>query len=116
MQVKIFREFEFSAAHYLNNENHKSSRLHGHNYKLKIEVKGVVDENRKMIDFREIKKQVKPVLKMADHQNLNQSLKIDPTSCESLCIWFYAALKDRISGITKIEIRVTDKCGAIFEV
>lgn len=118
MKLKVFKEFKFSAAHYLDIKGHKCSQLHGHNYKLRIEVSGAPNDNGMIIDFKEIKKHVKPILKIVDHSNLNDVLGdiIDTTTCEDLCMFFYSALKDKILGITKIEIRETDSCGAIFEV
>lgn len=40
--MKIFKDFHFEAAHRLPNvpDAHKCSRLHGHNYKVRIEVTG----------------------------------------------------------------------------
>lgn len=116
MKLKVFKEFKFSAAHYLDIEGHKCSQLHGHNYKLRIEVTGKPDKNGMIIDFKEIKKHVKPLLKIVDHSNLNETLGFLSTTCEDLCMWFYGELYKKIPKITKIEIQETDTCGAMLEI
>lgn len=118
MKLKVFKEFKFCASHYLDINGHKCSQLHGHNYKLKIEITGRPNNNGMIIDFADIKKQVNPIIKTLDHQNLNEVLKdiVPTTTSEDLCLFFYSALKDKIPRISKIEIRETDSCGAILEI
>ena len=116
-KISVFKEFSFCAAHYLDIEGHKCSQLHGHNYKLRIEVCDKLDQNNMVIDFAEIKKHVQPIIDKLDHQNLNEVLDfMESTTSEDLCVYFYSCLYNKIEGLSKIEIRETDTCGAILEV
>ena len=116
-KITGFKEFSFCAAHYLDIKGHKCSQLHGHNYKLRIEVSGELDQNDMVIDFAEIKKHVQPIVDDLDHQNLNELLFfMKSTTSETLCLYFYYSLYEKIKGLSKIEIRETDTCGAILEV
>ncbi len=64
---------DFAAAHSLRNYPGDCARLHGHNWQVEVLVASeVLDENGIAIDFREIKKQTKVVIKRLDHQYLNE--------------------------------------------
>jgi 6-pyruvoyltetrahydropterin/6-carboxytetrahydropterin synthase len=68
---------KFSACHFLK-EHPKCSRLHGHNYYVSVEVGGKLDENYFVIDFMELKKQLKAIVEPLDHYILvpNQAADI----------------------------------------
>jgi len=57
---------KFSACHFLK-EPLKCSRLHGHNYYVSVEVSSDLDENYFVVDFIELKKNVKKIVKPLDH-------------------------------------------------
>ena len=69
-----------------------SSRLHGHNWQVEVMVSSqVLDESGIAIDFREIKKQTKTVVKRLDHQYLNEIKPFDvlnPTA-ENIAKYFF---------------------------
>jgi 6-pyruvoyltetrahydropterin/6-carboxytetrahydropterin synthase len=116
MKLSAFKEFHFSAAHCLDIDGHRCSNLHGHNYRIRIEVTGPADENGMIIDFSEIKRHVKPLIDQLDHNNINEVFNGNPTTSEMISIWFYDTLKTKIRGISKIEVRETDTCGAVLEI
>ena len=113
MKLTAFKEFHFSAAHCLEIDGHRCSNLHGHNYKVRIEVSGPTDENGMVIDFDKIKKQVAPLISKIDHTHLN--ITVGNSTSESICKWFYEKLKTNIPGISKIEVRETNTCGAVIK-
>ncbi len=56
--------FEFSAAHFLIFPDGSSERLHGHNYRVFVEVEGTLTRHGLVMDFR----RVKPVVReLADY-------------------------------------------------
>lgn len=62
----------FAAAHFLVNFHGKCENLHGHNYKVRVTVKGKdLDEGGMLCDFGILKKALKEVFKDLDHGNLN---------------------------------------------
>ncbi|CAC9430661.1 6-pyruvoyl tetrahydrobiopterin synthase (EC 4.2.3.12) [uncultured Gammaproteobacteria bacterium] len=83
---------DFASAHSLRNYPGDCSRLHGHNWQVEVSVESeVVDALGIAIDFREIKKQTKEVVKRLDHQYLNEIPPFDelnPTA-ENIAKYFY---------------------------
>ena len=69
---------DFASAHSLRDYPGDCSRLHGHNWQVEVMVSSqVLDESGIAIDFREIKKQTKVVVKRLDHQYLNEIKPFD---------------------------------------
>jgi len=62
-------KLNFSAAHFLI-EHDKCSRIHGHNYYIKIEILGDLDEHSMIIDFLKVKKLVLKSIEHLDHKLL----------------------------------------------
>ena len=57
---------KFSACHFLK-EPRKCSRLHGHNYYVSVEISSELDSNFFVVDFIELKKELKSIIKPLDH-------------------------------------------------
>lgn len=57
---------KFSACHFLK-EPRKCSRLHGHNYYVSVEITSDLDPNFFVVDFIELKKELKSIVKPLDH-------------------------------------------------
>ena len=57
---------KFSACHFLK-EPRKCSRLHGHNYYVSVEIASELDHNYFVVDFIELKKELKSIVKPLDH-------------------------------------------------
>jgi len=69
-KVKInANQIKFSACHFLK-EPLKCSRLHGHNYYVSVEVGSKLDDNYFVVDFIELTKTVKAIVKPLDHSIL----------------------------------------------
>jgi len=69
---------DFASAHSLRDYPGDCSRLHGHNWQVEVMVSSqVLDESGIAIDFREIKRQTKAVVKGLDHQYLNEIKPFD---------------------------------------
>jgi len=76
-------ESEFSAAHFLSHYRGKCENLHGHNYKVRLWVKGEeLDEGGMLADFSLLKKALHAALELLDHSNLNdmEIFKNDPSA------------------------------------
>jgi 6-pyruvoyltetrahydropterin/6-carboxytetrahydropterin synthase len=85
--ISICKTFEFEAAHYLPKHEGLCKNLHGHSYRLEIEVSGepVVNgdnpEYGMVMDFGALKSIVKEaIIKFLDHTVLNDKLEIYPTA------------------------------------
>ncbi|AWB10234.1 preQ(0) biosynthesis protein QueD [Thermodesulfobium acidiphilum] len=75
-------EDSFSSAHFLtNNGEIEFEPLHGHTFKVSVEISGnTLDDFGMLIDFRIIKKKLKEILDIFDHKLLNDVVKFSPTS------------------------------------
>ncbi|SFJ63927.1 6-carboxytetrahydropterin synthase QueD [Cellulomonas sp. KH9] len=102
MNMELSKEFTFEAAHRLPNlpADHKCSRLHGHSYKVKIEVSGPLDEQLGwVIDFGEIKTAWKELEDSLDHRYLNEIPGLENPTSEVLAVWIWDRLKGDLSGL-----------------
>lgn len=77
----ISKTFEFSASHQLVGleDTHPCSRLHGHNYIVRLELTGYTDHIGFVIDYRELA-WFKDGVDRWDHQHLNNHLPFNPTA------------------------------------
>ena len=112
----ISKEFHFSSAHQLFGlpQEHPCSRLHGHNYILKVFLKGEVNEIGFVQDYREldiIKKYIDEVL---DHRNLNDIFEIN-TTVENMTKLLFNKFKADIPLLFAIEMSETPKTNCRYE-
>jgi 6-pyruvoyltetrahydropterin/6-carboxytetrahydropterin synthase len=80
----VGKEYHFDSAHFLP-DHPKCGNIHGHTYKLIVEVSGPVNNQGFVIDFNILDTIIKKILKELDHTLLND-LMIIPT-CENLAGW-----------------------------
>lgn len=117
MLIKAIKEFSFSAAHSLEkvHECHKCKRLHGHNYRVRIECKAKLDDKDMVVDFDDIKAVVKPLIDSLDHRNINDVVGYSNTTSEWMCAWFAKSIGNRIP-LSAVEVWETDTCGARLDI
>jgi len=58
----------FCSGHFISYENSKCERIHGHNYRAKIEIEGKLDENHYVFDFIALKHRTKEITDLLDHR------------------------------------------------
>ena len=103
--MKIGKEFQFEAAHYLPNKEiyGKCRNLHGHTYTLIIEIEGNIQEEGWILNFSEFGEIVKKsILTKLDHSCLNDYIEI-PTA-ENIILYIYESLKN---GFNNKDIRIS---------
>jgi len=92
MKLTVSKTFRFEAAHKLIGYDGDCANLHGHSYVLEIQVKGEVDEQGFVMDFKELKHFVQTkVIDLLDHVYLNDIIK-NPTA-ENIVIWIVRKLQ-----------------------
>ncbi len=67
MHMKITKEFRWEMGHRLPLHDGACRNVHGHSYRLRVEVEGAVDEQGMIIDFNHISAAVKPFITKLDH-------------------------------------------------
>jgi 6-pyruvoyltetrahydropterin/6-carboxytetrahydropterin synthase len=80
-------------AHFLP-DHPKCGSIHGHTYKLEIVVEGELKDGM-LLDFKDLKGQVREVLGAYDHRHWNDVL--DYPSVENICQLLHARLRERLT-------------------
>lgn len=116
---EVKTESHFSAAHHLLNYEGECEHQHGHNWKVEVFARGEnLDKAGILIDFKILKKEVKEVLELLDHKDLNELeyfKGISPSS-EVIARFIYKQLKERFYTITKVSVWETESsCATYFE-
>ncbi len=119
---EIYVKDHFSAAHALQGYSGDCSNLHGHNWIIEVFVKC-----RKLnslgigIDFRDVKNNLKNILKKFDHTNLNdlsEFSNINPTS-ENIARIIHGELSKQFNTgdikISRVKVCETPGCGSTYE-
>jgi len=69
--IRIHKDYlKFSAAHFLIFPDGTAERLHGHNYKVYVEVHGPLDPHGLVMNFKEIKPLVRQIVEELDEHLL----------------------------------------------
>lgn len=94
---------EFAAAHSLRDYPGDCSRLHGHNWKVEVEVTATaLDRVGIAMDFKTIRREAKAVVDMLDHQYLNEMpafTEVNATA-ENIAAHLYGELSHRLNTAT----------------
>ena len=115
--VSISKEFHFSAAHQLYglHDGHQCGRLHGHNYILRVYLKGEVDEVGFVQDYGELKPIKDYVDNVLDHRNLNDVFPMHNTTVENMSKIIYDYFKPMFPKLFAIEMSETPKTCCRYE-
>ena len=110
MVVELTKQFRFESAHRLPNtpEGHKCRRLHGHSFRVTVEVKGEVDEEAGwLIDYADIKAAWKPLGERLDHYFLNEIEGLENPTSENLARWIWKRLKPELPLLSALTVHET---------
>jgi len=114
-KIKVISEF--SAAHMLRGYKGKCENLHGHNWKVEVSVSSAKLNSQGMVlDFTELKKQIKKVLEGLDHTNLNDLpyfKKVNPTS-ENIAKYIFDRVKDQGARVKAVKVWESDTACATY--
>ena len=101
----------FSSGHFLRNYKGKCENPHGHNYKVRITLRGeALDKAGLLLDFRDLKQVMRPLIDRLDHQMINDIepfTTINP-SAENLAKYFYEETNRQLAEMTSGRVRVKD--------
>jgi 6-pyruvoyltetrahydropterin/6-carboxytetrahydropterin synthase len=121
---EVMIEEEFSAAHALRGYRGKCENLHGHNWKVEVYVRGErLDQIGMLVDFKELKEATRRVMKLLDHQNLNElkpfDVELNPSS-EHLAGFILHKVSEAISNeriqVYKCRVWETPSTCATYEI
>ncbi len=112
--TSIFIEDSFDSAHWLPNvpEGHKCGHMHGHTYRIRIEIVGDVDPVTGWVggyDYADIKESWMKIKDTIDHRCLNDVIA-NPT-CELIAEYIAKSMNPEPFIV---ELRETVNCGAVW--
>lgn len=106
---------DFSSAHALRHYQGKCENIHGHNFSVEVCIEGdkLTSDTEMLLDFKVIKQELKAVLALLDHKNLNETPPFDVQnpSSENLARFIYEELDRRLTphGVRMHEVTVAEK-------
>jgi 6-pyruvoyltetrahydropterin/6-carboxytetrahydropterin synthase len=81
----------FSAAHFITFNGNVCERLHGHNYRVAMEIGGPLDENQYVVDFIAARDTLSGILAELDHHMLlpdrHPTIRVMPSEQEVLVVF-----------------------------
>ncbi len=113
----ISKEYHFSASHQLFGlaEDHPCSRLHGHNYVVRVELRSAtLDRSGFVRDYHELDDLKLYIDETLDHRHLNDVLGDDQVTAEHLAKHLYDWCKARWPEVSAVRVSETPKTHAAY--
>jgi 6-pyruvoyltetrahydropterin/6-carboxytetrahydropterin synthase len=118
----VFKEYSFSAAHAIRGHTGGCENLHGHNYRVRVQVTSErLDPLGMVIDFADLKSILEEVVGRFDHAVINDHPPFDvernPTA-EELARFVHEQVSSRLPAgrtVRRVEVWETESSCAIFE-
>lgn len=124
MRVSVYREDFFSAAHHLREYHGKCENMHGHNWKVRLEItRDSLTSEGFVCDFTLLKKVLKDILDLLDHRDINVTPPFDtinPTA-ENLSLYIFAEAERELKkndpelSVLRVSVWESEKSCAVVE-
>jgi 6-pyruvoyltetrahydropterin/6-carboxytetrahydropterin synthase len=119
----IFKDFTFAAAHAIRGHTRGCQNLHGHNYRVRVQLRAVeLDPLGMVLDFADLKAMMREIVGPFDHQVINEIPPFDErnTTAELLSQYVFEEVERRLAGqervrVVRVEVWETDTSCAIYE-
>lgn len=104
--MKICKQFDFDAAHFLPllPATHKCHRFHGHTYRVDVILEGQPDERGFIADYEEIAKAWSVVHATLDHRLLNDIEGLENPTTEVLAPFIMGMLVDVLPLLKAVRV------------
>ena len=113
---------EFSSAHTLVGHSGPCKKMHGHNWKVEVEITGEkLDKIGMVVDFKEIRKATNLVVDELDHEFLNnlEPFSEDNPTAENIARYIFSKLSEEFSNknvkVNSIKLWETDKSAVSYK-
>jgi 6-pyruvoyltetrahydropterin/6-carboxytetrahydropterin synthase len=123
--MKIAKEFRWEMGHRLPEHFGLCKNIHGHSYKMIVELEGELDKNQMVIDYYDVEKIINPVIEKLDHSFMvtkddkivleflekmsSKKFVVDFNStAENICTYLLSEIRktDLPSNISSVKVRV----------
>lgn len=116
--MKISQAFKFEAAHFLPGvpETHRCRRLHGHSYRVEVQLEGPVDPHTGfVVDFFDVEKAFVSITDALDHRCLNEVEGLSNPTAENIAVWIWGRLKPSLPQVSVVRVYETSDCWAEYD-
>ena len=133
--IKISKEFHWEMAHRLPYHRSGCQNIHGHSYRMFVEIEGIPGDNGMLMDYGDMKALVKPLVDELDHAFLcsNSDEVMKPflessklkavyvdffTTAENLSFYFIKKIKEKLvpyKNITALKVRIQETTSSYAE-
>lgn len=116
--MRISQAFKFEAAHRLPNvpETHRCHRLHGHSYRVEIQLAGKVDPHTGfVVDFFDLESSFEKIIETLDHRCLNDVPGLENPTAELIAVWIWDRMKPDLSDLCSVRVYETPDCWAEYD-
>lgn len=106
----ISRDFHFAASHVISTlpEGHKCRRLHGHSYRVRIELQGDLDSRGMVVDYADLDWIGRLIADSLDHRHLNDVID-DPPTAELIAMWLWQQINPTVSsGMSRVRVGISE--------
>ena len=107
----------FAAAHHLLNYEGECENQHGHNWLVEAYVKGnSLDKSNILIDYKVLKRELKAVLDLLDHKDLNElpEFKDISPSSEIIAKYIFEEVQKEFENVSKVSVYETPTSCATY--
>ncbi|MCX7930103.1 MAG: 6-carboxytetrahydropterin synthase [Chlorobi bacterium] len=120
--VAIAKEFRWEMGHRLPFHSGHCRNLHGHSYRMRVEIEGIPDANGMVMDFYDLARIVEPIVAMLDHgfvcdsgdEVMQRFFRDNPefkvvvvpftTTVENLCRWIAEHLAGQLARYSTVQL------------
>jgi 6-pyruvoyltetrahydropterin/6-carboxytetrahydropterin synthase len=115
--VELRKEYRFEAAHHLPRvaRDHKCARLHGHSYRVELEIRGPVDpETGWLVDFAVLDQAWDGLHLQMDHRNLNDIPELENSTCENLAAFIWKTVRVGVPALSAVTVWETPDASCTY--
>lgn len=113
MNTSVTKIFKFEMAHQLDScYAGECKNIHGHSYKLEVTFDGELNKDGMVMDFKEMKEIVQPLVDHFDHSFITKDdFNMNPTA-ENMAKYIFDKIRQCTILIKKVRLWETDSCYA----
>ncbi len=123
--MRIAKEFHWEMGHRLPEHFGKCKNIHGHSYRMIVELEGSINDNGMILDYFDLKRIVNPIIEQLDHafmvyekdkeivkflESMNSKKVIVgfQSTVENICKYILSEIKkqEMPSNIKKLKVRI----------
>lgn len=110
--MRIYRDFQFEAAHFLPSapQGHPNSRIHGHSFRARVWIEGEPAADTGLVfHFEDLSAAIADCQDALDHRLLNEVEGLAKPTLELIVLWLWDRLSNKVPGLAQIEVH-RDSC------